>query len=383
MVKLFFSLLLLSAVVARSIETVVHAADPRVRWVGRALAQADGSMAMDWEGVTALLSVVAPWTYLVVNISDSCRGSLSLGGGSRWSVRASSADGRASPANHRISTFYSGPRVSEHLLLSNPGGGCDPGCSFAGATAVALTRLTESRLSGCAATAGLSVVSFATDGSFAATPPPPPHAPARRLEFVGDSISAGDLNDGSGASLCGNNALNDDVTLTSGALICTALSAECATTAWGGISLGAHGWGMKDLYAMTFSSHGQDAYLPWTFSSFPVEGVVINLGTNDRPAPGDNVWIDSYVTFASAVARKHYNNSALALFIAYGPMTDAYEGNVRTVVANLTASGLRAFVLDLTLNHTMTGCYGHPSAQDNVEIAAKATPQIAAALGWA
>jgi hypothetical protein len=30
----------------------------------------------------------------------------------------------------------------------------------------------------------------------------------------------------------------------------------------------------------------------------------------------------------------------------------------------------------------MTGCYGHPSLADNVEIAAKARPQIAAVLGW-
>lgn len=377
------AVLICLAVSVHGIETVLPAADSSVRWVGRMAAQADGSVALDWEGVTAQLNLVAPWTYLVVNISDSCAGSESLGGGSRWLVRAESADGHASPVGHRVSTFFSGPRVSEHLLLSNPGGGCNPGCTFAGATSVALTRLTESRLSGCSANANLAVVSFATDGTFGAVPPPPPHTPARRLEFVGDSISAGDLNDGTGATLCGNNAFNDDVTLTSGALVCTALSAECATTAWGGITLGARGWGMRDLYPMTFSSHGADAYAPWSFASFPVDGVVINLGTNDRPAPGDAQWIDAYASFAGDIVHKYYNNPSLALFLGYGPMTDEYEGNVRAVVANLTSAGLRAFVLDLTLNHSMTGCYGHPSAQDNVEIAAKATPQIAAALGWA
>ena len=30
----------------------------------------------------------------------------------------------------------------------------------------------------------------------------------------------------------------------------------------------------------------------------------------------------------------------------------------------------------------MTGCYGHPSHDDHVEIAAKAKPQLAQVLGW-
>jgi hypothetical protein len=44
--------------------------------------------------------------------------------------------------------------------------------------------------------------------------------------------------------------------------------------------------------------------------------------------------------------------------------------------------GVSAHALDLTLPHPMTGCYGHPSAADHVEIAAKARPQIAAVMGW-
>jgi len=36
---------------------------------------------------------------------------------------------------------------------------------------------------------------------------------------------------------------------------------------------------------------------------------------------------------------------------------------------------------DLTLLHPLRGCFGHPSAADDAEIAAKAAPQIAA-LDW-
>ena len=63
-------------------------------------------------------------------------------------------------------------------------------------------------------------------------------------------------------------------------------------------------------------------------------------------------------------------------------MTAEYQPNVVNVTAQLVAAGVRAHALDLTLPHPMTGCFGHPSAADNVEIAAKAKPQIAAVMGW-
>lgn len=55
---------------------------------------------------------------------------------------------------------------------------------------------------------------------------------------------------------------------------------------------------------------------------------------------------------------------------------------MKAVVAALYPQGLRVYALDLTLQHAMTGCYGHPSAADNVAIAAKAHGQIAEVMGW-
>jgi hypothetical protein len=366
------------------------ASDARVRWSGRTVASAGAGVAFDWEGVSATLSVQAPWSFLTVNISDACAGSPALGGGSRWLVSASPASPLALAPLRRVSTFWSGPRVSEYYLLSNPGFGCDPDCSYAGLTTVTLTRLTESRLSLCSAAAGLTVSSFATDGAFA--PPPPPAA--RRLEFVGDSITAGDLNDGAGdgrasPAQCSNSAGNDDITLSSGGRLCLpaaagGLGADCTFTAWGGIRLGVGGdWGMTDLYPFTFSAAGRDAYAPWPFPAPAPDAVVINLGTNDRPPPGDAAWVKAYADFAGDVVNKYNRGANVTLFIAFGPMTDSYQGNVVNVTAALVAAGLRAFALDLTLPHPMTGCYGHPSAADNVEIAAKAKPQIMQAMGWA
>lgn len=63
-------------------------------------------------------------------------------------------------------------------------------------------------------------------------------------------------------------------------------------------------------------------------------------------------------------------------------MLAEYEPFVFNISATLVARGIHAHALNLTLPHPMTGCYGHPSAADHVELAAVARPQIAAVMGW-
>lgn len=77
-----------------------------------------------------------------------------------------------------------------------------------------------------------------------------------------------------------------------------------------------------------------------------------------------------------------YSPAKPALMLAYGPMTTEYQPFVLEVVASLSAMGVRAAPLNLSLGRPMAGCFGHPSAADNVEIAAQAVPQISAFLGW-
>lgn len=82
------------------------------------------------------------------------------------------------------------------------------------------------------------------------------------------------------------------------------------------------------------------------------------------------------------LVRGYYATPTLPVFLAFGPITAGYEAPVKAIAANLSAAGINAHALDLTLAHGMTGCFNHPSAADNVEIAAKAKPQVAAVLGW-
>jgi hypothetical protein len=368
--------------------TTIPASSSSVKWVGRAVPDAtSGSVYFDWEGVSASVTI-SGFTYLTTSIVDNCGGT-SVGGGSRWLVTMTTSNQNTAAPNHRISTFYTGPLSDTYYLFIDPTAKCDPNCDFSGTTTFTLTRLTESRLTGCAPGGNLSVASFTTDGTFGAPPAPS----TRKIEFVGDSITAGDLNDGAGMNVCGNAAFNDDITLSTGGQLCLpqalgGFGADCMYTAWGGITLGiAPGWGMSELYPHTFSASGPNAYGNWTFGagaagfSFAADAVVINLGTNDRPQAPALQWQAAYAAFVKNVVSL-YANPSLAVFLAYGPMTAEYQPFVTNITTTLTSAGVNAHLLDLTLPHAMTGCYGHPSAADNVEIAAKAKPQIAAVMGW-
>lgn len=126
-----------------------------------------------------------------------------------------SSDTYAAAADHRVATFFSGSIIQNYYLFNLPGGGhsCNPDCNINGTTTFTLTRLTESRISGCSQTQNLSVAAFISDGMFVAHASDPHHMgkpnpllpnggngpvahATRRMEFIGDSISAGDLNDG-------------------------------------------------------------------------------------------------------------------------------------------------------------------------------------------
>ncbi len=358
--------------------TTIPAASPLVRWMGRALADnSTGRVYMDWEGVSATVTLSPGVSLLTATIIDACGGT-GVGGGSRWAVDMTAAPS-VSPAQHRVATFYSSPAVTEYVLFANPGARCDPDCSFLANTTFSLTRLTESRLSGCSAGGNLSLAALSADVAFA--PPPPPSG--RWIEIIGDSISSGDLNAGFLASgtgspaRCGNAAFNNDVLLGYGAALCRAFDSACMHTGWGGTTL----QGMVPLYPFTFSGLGPNqGYQPYDFAAAEgaVEGkaVIINLGTNCCDTE------PLYQDFAASVARKYYQDASVALFLAYGPMTSSYQALVEAAAANLTAGGLRAFALDLTLPHAMTGCFNHPSAADHAEIAVKAQPQIAKVMGW-
>ena len=369
----------------------IPAASPLVRVIGRTAPtpEGDGGVAFDWEGVCLAVTVASPFTFVLVNITDMCQGT-PVGGGSRWGVTMKSSSKLAVSPHHRIQTFYSGPRVHNYYLFINPSMNCDalwPGCTMGDVT-FTLQRLTESRISGCTPTHGLAVRSFTTDGTF--LPHKEKNVTRRRIGFIGDSMTGGDLNDGgiiAGGGPdpeCSNSAFNNDVTKTVGAFLCSSergFDADCIYTAWGGIVLGdsRQGWGMKQLFPFTFSSLGYGAeYGVTDFKSFPLDAVVINIGSNEIGVGMLDhfldvmLWIATYSQFVHDIVHTYYENPSLVVFLAYGPMVSGYKPYLERIAANLTLyNTTNVHILDLTLPHLLVlvlvwmarGCNPPPASE--------------------
>jgi len=124
----------------------------------------------------------------------------------------------------------------------------------------------------------IAVLSFETDGTFLTAPSAPSN---RRLEIIGDSITAGYGTNG--LEPCLNSIWSDDHTLTYANMLCHNLSASCQVEAWSGM-------GMKcnygDDYCMDAampgrwddSLGGSNGLYPWNFAKFIPDAVIINLG---------------------------------------------------------------------------------------------------------
>jgi lysophospholipase L1-like esterase len=292
-----------------------------------------------------------------------------------------------------IAVLFTAPGQQNYTLFSSPSR-----ANFWGATAsFSLIKSVEARFTQCSAGA-LAFLSFSTDGVFLQAP-----EPERRMEIIGDSISAGDLvycEDAMGGHVGANNSLwADSHAVSYESRLCEAFGAECSTLAWGGMGLlgndvpGANQWPtMPDVYysavAWPVLQAGQGAPLqyPHNFSAWTPQGVLIALGTNDA-----SFGRFSNASFCAAFEARYVqlvrNISSLygggtKFLLANSPMSQAMVPSVQRVLSTLAGLSIPAVALDLALpNNTQCSC-GHPSAADHLSMALGARPVIEAFMGW-
>ena len=227
-----------------------------------------------------------------------------------------------------------------------------------------------------------------------------PASKGRRIEVVGDSISAGYGNLGSephpnwvAAPACHWTAANSSWFKTYAAIAGRALGAEVSTIA-------RSGWGMyRDLGGDTRGvlpsiydrALGAGDPTPWSFEP-KVSAVVINLGTNDYgkgdPGPG---YETAYIAFVEKVRARH---PAAWILLTIGSMTQeptltSVRKRLESVVAARARAGdtrLVAFdmgVQNLGSDGTLpTGCDWHPNAADHERMARILEAQLRTTLGW-
>jgi lysophospholipase L1-like esterase len=222
----------------------------------------------------------------------------------------------------------------------------------------------------------------------------PPPAPSRRIEIVGDSISAG-YGDECAKASDGFTAATENESIAYGPLTARALGADVHVVAWSGKGLyrnldGSTTATMPILWQRTLPT---DASSQWDPSQWIPDVVVINLGTNDYNASGGDPSTNFQATYLQFVKQLESVYPGVFVFGAVGPMLSGSSYNsVKQAVSNVVSMRSDAGNARMQLVEFGTqdcgsdlsgcGCDYHPNAAEHQKMATTLAAAIHGALGW-
>jgi len=222
---------------------------------------------------------------------------------------------------------------------------------------------------------------FAQGDAMSVTGPP---LPTRKIEFLGDSITAGYCNECASKPYAGGHG--EAYGATWDHQICTTLDAQCHTAAWSGLGMVKNCCGgnttMPPIFNRTLATVQTSS---WDWSSWKADALVINLGTNDGGAAVDPKfgYVKTYIKVVME-AHAHYGPD-VGIFLACGPMSETYCTPVMEVIGNVTAMGVKAYFLDqrgFLSGKYGPACCGHPSIQVDTAMAVNGSAFIKDKMGW-
>ncbi|HLK38470.1 MAG TPA: SGNH/GDSL hydrolase family protein [Polyangiaceae bacterium] len=216
----------------------------------------------------------------------------------------------------------------------------------------------------------------------------PPHTKPRkrRIEFIGDSITAGYGNEGTSPT-CPFSAKTENEFLTYAAIAARNLKADHVTLAWSGKTIE----GMAQLWDRTLPARADSR---WDFGSWVPDVVVVNLGTNDffRPDLHEPAFVTPYVALLGQI-RTRYPGAFIVC--AMGPMVlDTYPPGannlsrmrrfLRATVDAVHAQGdRRVAMIEFPVQDPATSACGfHPSLRVHRQMARLLTGEIKRDLRW-
>lgn len=222
----------------------------------------------------------------------------------------------------------------------------------------------------------------------------PPPAPERRIEIIGDSISAGYGNEGANMS-CSFTPATENHYLTYGAIAARNVGADLVTVAWSGKGVVCN-YGDEATSCTEPMPTYFDRILPnradsvWDFSAYQPQAVVINLGTNDFSTALDPAAAEFEAAYVTLLERVRAAYADATVLCTVGPLLSGTDlGLARDSIANAvrarTAAGdakVKLFELAETDPTNGYGCDFHPSLRTHEVMAEVLTTTLQNELGW-
>ncbi|MGH7996618.1 MAG: SGNH/GDSL hydrolase family protein [Opitutaceae bacterium] len=221
----------------------------------------------------------------------------------------------------------------------------------------------------------------------------PPALPARKLMFIGDSITCGEMiGYRPGRSLEEAQVPeNSDARLSYGMLLARRLGAQCNLVSYGGRGV------IRDWQGIQATNNAPQFYelaLPddpaslWDAARHVPDAIVFALGQNDFSSgiPDETEFVNAYVEF---VRRVHADAPHAFIFLmdspmldddgAHGPRRSVLRFYLRQIAAKLHDP--RVALAPVRYTSGVPG-NGHPTGRDHVAMADELEPLLRRALGW-
>ena len=220
----------------------------------------------------------------------------------------------------------------------------------------------------------------------------PPARPERRIEFIGDSITAGYGVEGDSPT-CPYSAETQNVEQTYAAMLGRTLMAESMFTAVSGLGV-IRNYNTPEMISddpMTARYQraiaDDPAYL-WQFERWKPDLVVINLGTNDystTPWPTQAIFVQAYIDLMNDIRREFPLTPIIA--VAGPVLQDPGIGYVEMAVnhMNEAQNDPNVYFFQVMPNLVLPadfGCDYHPNIAGQQKIADQLLPFIQAVTGW-
>lgn len=218
----------------------------------------------------------------------------------------------------------------------------------------------------------------------------PPTPAARRIEFIGDSITVGYGNEGIDQYHTFTTQ-NENAYLAYGPVTARALNADPFLIAWSGKGvIRNYGGDTADvLPSLYLRITPWDTTTLWNPSQWVPQVVVINLGTNDFGSgiPDKTAFVTGYTNFYNQI-RSQYPNAHI--YVALGPLLygdgliSARDYLTTVVNQRIAAGDTKVHFIEFPQQDGSLG-YGedwHPSVAQHAAMANQLITQIKADLGW-